>query len=209
MGLNLTKAWAVAQAVLNLADASARAFGPPQQTLPPPRSTDLAPTMGGLGGQLEARLTGVVVSALKEAFDREAARTDLEREAIDDQRRRAEESLRLELVRQSGDHALSRLRTIGAAALLVWVVSVVFAMRFPEGLAGVGRIALGLGWLSLLGAVGVSFVAHSQVSRWVARAQATKAGPDDIPEGGVVAAAPWLVVAGLAFVAISLLVALG
>jgi hypothetical protein len=209
MGLNLTKAWAVAQAVLNLADASARAFGPPQQTLPPPRSTDLGPPMGGLGGQLEARLTGVVVSALKEAFDREAARTDLEREAIDDQRRRAEESLRLELVRQAGDHALSRLRTIGAAALLVWVVSVVFAMRFPEGLAGIGRMALGFGWLSLLGAIGASFVAHSQVARWVARAQATKAGPDDVPEGGVVAVAPWLVVAGLAFVAIGLLVALG
>ena len=51
-------------------------------------------------GHLEARLTGVMVSALKEAFDRDAARLDLERAALDDQRRRAEEALRLELVRQ-------------------------------------------------------------------------------------------------------------
>jgi hypothetical protein len=208
MAVNLSKAWAVAQAVLNLADASARAFGSGQNAQQPP-PTDLAAPMGGLGGPLEARLAGVVVSALKEAFDRDAARTDLEREALDDQRRRAEEALRLDLVRQAGDHALSRIRTIGAAALVVWVVSVVFAMRFPEGLAGIGRVALGLGWASLLGAIAASFAAHSRVSRWVARAQSTKATPADVPEGGSMAAAPWLVLAGLALVAVSLLLALG
>jgi hypothetical protein len=208
MAFNFAKAWAIAQAVFNLADASQRAFAPPRNTAPTP-GTEMGPAMGGLGGQLEARLTGVVVSALKEAFDRDAARTDLEREALEDQRRRADEALRLELVRQAGDHALSRIRTIAAGALLVWVVSVVFAMRFPEGLAGTGRVVLGLGWTSLLGAVGASLAAHAAVSRWVARAQATKASPDGLPEGGAMAAAPWLALAGLALVAVSFLFALG
>lgn len=212
MPFNFAKAWSVAQAVFNLADASQRAFrpDPPDRQQPTSASLMAPPNLGGnLANHLEARLTGVVVSALKEAFDRDAARTELERAALEDQRRRAEEALRLELVRQAGDHALARLRTVGAAALLVWVVSVVFAMRFPEGLAGAGRIVLGLGWASLLSAAGASFAAHTHVSRWVARAQASRANPEELPEGGLTAAAPWLALAGLALVAVSLLLALG
>ena len=42
-----------------------------------------------LGG-IEARLAGVVVAALKEAFDRDSRRLDLEREQIEAERQRAE-----------------------------------------------------------------------------------------------------------------------
>src|SRR3954451_21744896 len=45
-------------------------------------------------GQIEARLAGVVVAALKEAFDRDRARMDLERAHLDAERQRAEEALR-------------------------------------------------------------------------------------------------------------------
>ena len=81
-----------------------------------------------------------MISALKEAFDRDAARLDAERAALDDQRRRAEEALRLELVRQAADRALARLRAIGVLALTIWIVSVLVAVmvawRLPAGLGG-------------------------------------------------------------------------
>ena len=54
---------------------------------------------GGPLGQLETRLAGVVVAALKEAFDRDSARLELERSHIEAERRRAEEALRAELRR--------------------------------------------------------------------------------------------------------------
>ena len=80
---------------------------------------------GGLGGQLEARLTNVVVAALKEAFDRDHARLELERAQLDDQRRRAEEAMRLELRRQAADREVGRLRLLAATALVGWIASVV------------------------------------------------------------------------------------
>ena len=55
------------------------------------------------GGPLEARLAGVVVAALKEAFDRDSRRLELEREHIEAERARAEQALRLELRRQAGE----------------------------------------------------------------------------------------------------------
>jgi len=204
----------VAQAVFGIAEASRHFMAPPRATQGAAADeldiTDLTRPAPGSGvlGHLEARLTGVVVSALKEAFDRDAARLDLERAMLDDQRRRAEQALRLELVRQAGDRALSRLRAIGALALVVWVVSVFFAMRFPEGLEGAARVVLGAGWLGLFGAAAASFAAHSRVSRWVSAAHLDNAAPESLPESGPSIAAPWLALAGLALVGVSLLMAL-
>src|SRR5829696_2678071 len=69
---------------------------------------------GGAGplGQLEARLAGVVVAALKEAFDRDRVRMDLERAQMEAERARAEEALRAELRRQASERALGQLRLI-------------------------------------------------------------------------------------------------
>jgi hypothetical protein len=52
---------------------------------------------------LEARLAGVIVAALKEAFDRDSRRLEMEREHVEAERDRAERALRLELLRQAGD----------------------------------------------------------------------------------------------------------
>src|SRR5919205_243510 len=139
MGFDLGRAWKVAQAVIGAADASRRALAPS----PSERSGPLASP--GVFGQLEARLTGVLVSALKEAFDRDAARLDVERAAL--------EAQRLDLVRQAGDRALARVTRIGAVALFIWLVSVIFAMRFPQGLEGAGRVTLGVGWACLAAAL--------------------------------------------------------
>jgi hypothetical protein len=210
MAFNLNTAWKVAQAIFGLADASRRILSPVPLDNAPRREpgTDLEAVPGGLLGQFETRLTGLVVSALKEAFDRDAQRLEAERAALEDQRRRAEEALRLELVRQAADRALARLRAIGVLALAIWVVSVLFTMRLPEGFAGIGRLVLACGWASLVAGMMTAFVAHGHVSRWVATAQGSRATPAELPEGGPGAAAPWLVLAGLALVATSLLMAL-
>jgi hypothetical protein len=207
MAVNWNSAWKVAQAILGIADASRRVLNPGEPARQAPGS-DLEPLGGGLLGHVEARLTGVVVSALKEAFDRDAARLEAERAALDDQRRRAEEALRLELVRQAADRAFARIRAIGGVALAIWIVSVLFAMRLPEGFAGAGRILLACGWAGLFAAMGAALAAHGQVSRWVGTAQASRATAADLPERGPSLAAPWLALAGFALVAGSLLVAL-
>src|SRR5687767_8695824 len=78
---------------------------------------------GGAGrglGQVEARLAGVVVAALKEAFDRDANRLELEREQVEGERVRAERMLKIELLRQAGDREIGRLRLMAFVALGSW-----------------------------------------------------------------------------------------
>jgi hypothetical protein len=200
--MDLQRAWKIVQAIIGAAEASSRVLAPS------PRATAPAEPSPGMMGHLEARLTGVVVSALKEAFDRDAARLEVERAALEAERRRAEDALRLELARQAADRALARLRATGGLALAIWIVSVVFAMRFPDGFAGAGRIVLGAGWACLAAAIAACFAAHASTVRWTARALTTRAAPDDEPEGGTAAASAWLVLAGLVFVGASLLMAL-
>jgi hypothetical protein len=200
--VNLERAWKIVQAIIGAAEASSRVLAPA------PRELERTEPSAGVIGHLEARLTGVVVSALKEAFDRDAARLEVERAALEEDRRRAEEALRLELVRQAADRALTRLRATGGLALAIWIVSVVFAMRFPEGFAGAGRYVLGAGWACLAGAIAACFAAHATTVRWTARALATRAAPEEVPEGGLAAVPAWLVLAGLVLVGVSLLMAI-
>ena len=67
------------------------------------------------GGPLEVRLAGVVVAALKEAFDRDHQRLELEREQIEAERMRAERLLRIELARQAGNR-----ESAGSGSSRVW-----------------------------------------------------------------------------------------
>src|SRR3970282_850141 len=71
------------------------------------------------GGALETRLAGVVVAALKEAFDRDSARMELERSQVEAERRRAEQALRAELHRQAAERALAHLRMVAVIAVAV------------------------------------------------------------------------------------------
>src|SRR5438105_14037716 len=103
---------------------AARRFKNPASASPP-SETALSQTAAaqGLAGQIETRLTNVVVAALKEAFDRDHTRLELERARLEEERRRAEEALRLELRRQAVDHDVTRLRLIAGAALVAWMAS--------------------------------------------------------------------------------------
>jgi hypothetical protein len=63
--------------VMALRDVARRVAGQP----PPARDDSglIQAPGGGIGNQIEARLTNVVMAALKEAFDRDHARLELER----------------------------------------------------------------------------------------------------------------------------------
>jgi hypothetical protein len=149
----------------------------------------------GLAGQIESRLTNVVVAALKEAFDRDHARLELERAQIEEQRRRAEEALRLELRRQTVDREIGRLRLLAGTALVGWIASI--AVLFVHQAGVPSRVVLGVGWLLLLAALGTAFNAQGRVN----------AERIDTREDADAGALPlWLLIAGLAATAISLLV---
>jgi hypothetical protein len=153
-----------------------------------------------LAGQLETRLTNVVVAALKEAFDRDHARLELERAQLEEQRRRAEEAMRLELRRQAADRELGRLRLLASAALVGWLASVLVLGVRAGGASMSARVALGSGWLLLLGSLGSAFLAQARIGAYL-----PDQGP--LPDARAPAAAAlWLLVAGLALTAVSLLV---
>lgn len=157
------------------------------------------PTTGdGPGNQIEARLTGVVVAALKEAFDRDHARMELERGALEDERRRAEQLLKVELHRQAVDRELSRLRLLAGTALVGWIVSMVMLAFRLASTSIPARVMVAAGWLLLLGALASAFSAQPKVT--VAMADDRAPG-----EGAAGTAALWMLVAGLAVTALSLL----
>jgi hypothetical protein len=167
-----------------------------------PESTELA---GRPGAQLEAKMTGVVVAALKEAFDRDARRLEIEREQAERERIRAERLLKLELLRHAGDRELGRLRLMAAVAIGSWIGTLFFSARLiGEPLAA--RIMLGGGWLLLLAALSLSFAAQAQVGRALARIDDPAARHEDLTAGIGGALAPWLIVSGLAVIGLAVLV---
>lgn len=189
--MNFVHLFRAYDAVIALRDA-ARKFKTPSAGAPPETSLTQTAAAQGLAGQIETRLTNVVVAALKEAFDRDHARLELERAQIDEERRRAEEALRLELRRQAVDREVARLRLLAGTALVGWIASIAALFVHPSGVPS--RIVLGLGWLLLLGALGAAFNAQGRVN-------ADKAQNVDV------AALPlWLMIAGFAATAVSLLV---
>ena len=190
--MNLANLFRAFDAVIAFRDAARRLKDPSAASKP---ETSLSPaTAQGIAGQIESRLTNVVVAALKEAFDRDHARLELERAQIEEQRRRAEEALRLELRRQTVDREIGRLRLLAGTALVGWIASI--AVLFVHQASVPSRVVLGAGWLLLLGSLGAAFSAQGRVN----------ADRIDKPERADAGALPlWLLIAGLAATAISLL----
>jgi hypothetical protein len=116
------------------------------------------------GTQLEARLTNVIVAALKEAFDRDHARLELERAEMEEQRRRADEARRLERRRQAIEGELARMRLLVGAALVGWIVAVLLVAGRLDDASSALRVTAAGGWLLLIGASGAAFIAQRHVS---------------------------------------------
>jgi len=164
----------------------------------------LAPGSRALG-HLETRLAGVVVAALKEAFDRDTRRLELEREQVEAERARAERALRLELLRQAGEREIGRLRLIAGVAVASWLGTLFFSTRVIGGGAG-PKAAIGCGWLLLIAALASAFVAQSRVSHALDRIDDSTVRSDAVASGLAGVVAPWLVVAGLATIGVAILI---
>jgi hypothetical protein len=161
---------------------------------------------GRAAGGLEARLAGVVVAALKEAFDRDSTRLDIEREQMEAERRRAERALRLELIRQAGDREVGRLRLLAGIAVVTWLATLFFSSRLIGGPIP-ARVALGCGWMLLLASLAAAFVAQSQIGEALRRIDENSARVDAVSSGTAGVLAPWLTVIGLALVGLAVLIA--
>jgi len=115
-------------------------------------------------GQLEARLAGVVVAALKEAFDRDRARMDLERSQVEAERQRAEAALVAELQRQAAERTLTQLRLIAVVAAAVWMLSAALGVRLPNMRESWPLLLMGSGWAAAIGALGCALGAWQQAA---------------------------------------------
>jgi hypothetical protein len=153
---------------------------------------------GGIGNQIEARLTNVVMAALKEAFDRDHARLELERAQLEEQRRRSEEAMRQELRRQAADRELARLRLIAGTALIGWMAAVVVFVFRVGAMPPYARGIMAAGWLLMLAALAMAFTAQSRAGEEII------AGGDTGVASRPGTSAVWLLTAGLATAAISL-----
>jgi len=167
-------------------------------------SQQLAPGSRALG-HLETRLAGVVVAALKEAFDRDTRRLELEREQVEAERARADRALRLELLRQAGEREIGRLRLVAGVAVASWLGTLLFSTRLVAGGAG-PKAAIASGWLLLIGALAAAFVAQSRVAHALDRIDDGMVRSEAVASGLPGTMAPWLVVAGLAAVGVAILI---
>jgi len=158
----------------------------------------------GVPATLETHLAGVVVAALKEVFERDTRRLDLEREQAEAERARADRALRLELLRQAGDREIGRLRLMAAAALVSWLGTMVLAPRLVGGSVA-GRVALGSGWFFLLAALASAFVGLSRVSRALADADPGRDPALRLGPAGALAAC--FIIAGLGLLGAAMLLA--
>lgn len=180
----------------------AKRFMPPRDDRARPAEQSGLPSIStaqGQGGPLEARLASVVVAALKEAFDRDHARLELERSQIDEQRRRSEAALGLELRRQAADRELARLRLIAGAAMIGWIASVVMLGAGFVGESTAARASIAGSWGLLLAALGAAFSGQQRIGASLPQDSAIAGG------GPAGAASLWLLLAGLAVTAVSLL----
>jgi hypothetical protein len=160
-------------------------------------------------GGIEARLAGVLVAALKEAFDRDSTRMEMERSQIETERHRAEEALRAELRRQAGERTLDQLRLIALMAIGTWALSAALSVWLPGMRAGVPRGLLGVGWMLALGALAAAFAGWQHVSAWTAETRQTASSLSTVSvQDPAAAAAPWLLIGALALTAASLIIAL-
>ena len=157
------------------------------------------------GGLIEARLAGVVVAALKEAFDRDSARMEMERSQIEAERRRAEALLRAELRRQAADRMLSQLRLVAVIAVVTWALSAALGVWMPGMREGLPRVLLGAGWVFALGALASAFAGWQHVS--LRSADIDNSGAAVLDHAAAMYA-PWLLIASLALTGAGLLTAL-
>ena len=151
------------------------------------------------------RSAGLAVGVLREAFDRDRDRVELERQRFEEERLRAERSLRLELLRQAGEREIARLRLVAGLSVGCVLATLLVVMRMAPS-ATLARVAVGLGCALLLCAYAAAANGQAAVARHLGQSddRMSLSALRDAPGAG---AAPWLVAAGLALVTLGVLLA--
>ena len=128
---------------------------------------------------------------------------ELERQQIEAERQRAERAVRLELLRQAGDREIGRMRLVAGVALAGWLATLLLVSTLLSSVGG--RIAIGAGWVLLLLSIALAFAEQSRLSHALAAAD-DRLSVETVTASSIGGAlAPWLVVAGLAVVALGVL----
>jgi hypothetical protein len=195
--VNVASLFKAVDALIAFRDAAKRFRREPPPPLELPQA--MSSQAQGIAGQIETRLTNVVVAALKEAFDRDHARLELERAQLEEERRRVAAALQAELRRQTADRELGRLRLLAGGAMVGWIVSVAIVAGGFASTTASARALLILGWLLLLAALAAAFTAQGRIG-----APASDEG-QKVDSGAAGIAALWLLITGLAATATSLL----
>ncbi len=167
----------------------------------------------GAFGLLEARLAGVLVTALQKAFEHDRTRLDIEaahavteRERLEAERQRAERAFRAELQRQAADRAAAQARLLAVVAVALWITSAVLAVLVSGMHTPLARVLMGAGWVLLIATLAAAAIWHQEISQW--RPSTQDPSGQALPRGAAGRAVPWLLTGGLTAVAASLLVAL-
>ncbi len=162
-------------------------------------------------GGLETRLANVVVAALREAFDRDRARFDLERELHAAEQSRQEHAQRLEWLRQTGTYALTQTRQLAILSIVVWMVSAA-AAGWLAPLGTLAKSLVGLGWFGLAAALCAALLTHQHLAAWLARGASEPVppspAPSQLPQFAAQTAMPWAFLTGFIITAAGLLTAL-
>jgi hypothetical protein len=108
-------------------------------------------------------LVGVVAAALREVFERDARRMQMEREKAEADRQRAERALRVELLSRAADREASRLRVLAGGALASWVGTVIAIVWLNSDDLAV-RVLFGSGMLLQLASFASALLVHTTLS---------------------------------------------
>ena len=141
----------------------------------------------------------------KERTAEDSRRLDIERQRLDAERERAERALKIELMRQAGDREIGRLRLVAGLAIVSWIGALVVSVTLVGPRLG-ARVLVGLGWLTLIGAVLTALSAQVRVEKRMSRIADEFARIEDLSSGVMGALPPWLIALGLALVGFATLV---
>ncbi len=151
---------------------------------------------------IEARVAGAMAAALDDVSERDRRREALERERREEERREAERVARLAGIRQAGDREIGRLRLVAGLALAGWLGSL-FVVAMLAGAGAGPRVLVATGWVLLFAAITSALYAQSGLAAALAQVTDPDRRPPDSGIAGIAAA--WLLVFGLALVAIAAL----
>ena len=115
-------------------------------------------------GALEARLAGVVVAALKEAFDRDSARLEMERPRSRPNGGGPKSCCASSSAARRRNGMLAQLRLIAVIAVGTWAVSAILGAVMPGMRDALPRALLAAGWVFALGSLGIAFAGWQYVS---------------------------------------------